>query len=259
MQIGICTSTENSASVRAAGFDYVEDSVQGLLQGLTPDVEWSGARRIASTDVPVRACNMLVPGSLKITGPDVDRDALKRYMQAVLRRADQLDIRTLVFGSGGARNVPEGFDREQARQQITTFVRDFVADAQRHNVTVVLEPLNRKECNIINSVAEAMTYVQAVNHPNFQCLLDTYHFWLEDEPLENLRKYVQSIRHVHLADKEGRVAPGLSGKDDYKPVFRILKQAGYTGRISFEGSPIPEFSKTAPAVVEYIRRQWIDA
>lgn len=259
MKLGICTSVENSASARAAGFAYVEDSVQGLLQGLVPDNEWGGPRRLETADLPVLSCNMLVPGSLKITGPQVDREALRRYMQTVLRRADALNIRTLVFGSGGARQVPDGFDHVQAKQQIISFVRDFVDEAKQHNVTVVLEPLNRGECNIINTIAEAMTYVQAVNHPNFACLLDTYHFWLEDEPLENLQQHVKSISHVHLADKEGRVGPGLSGKSDYKPVFRILKSAGYEGNISFEGSPIPEFSKTAPKVIEYIHQAWNDA
>ena len=259
MKVGICTPVENAASARAAGFEYVEDSVQGLLQGLTPDAEWSGAKRVASADLPVPACNMLVPGSLKITGPQADPDALRPYMRTVLRRAGDLGVRTLVFGSGGARNVPDGFDRGQAKRQIVAFLRDAAADARAAGVTVVVEPLNRKECNVINSVAEAMEYVAAVDHPNVRCLLDTYHFWLEAEPLDNLKAHVRSISHVHLADAAGRVAPGLSGTADYKPVFRILKDAGYDGLVSFEGSPIPEFAKTAPTVVEYVKRQWAEA
>ena len=124
---------------------------------------------------------------------------------------------------------------------------------------IVLEPLNKGECNIINSVAEGMEYVRAVNNPAFQCLVDSYHFWLEDEPLENLRRAMPSIKHVHLADKEGRVAPGLSGKADYRPFFRVLKQGGYDSTISFEGADMPDFEVTAPKVLEFIKRQWSEA
>ncbi len=44
--------------------------------------------------------------------------------------------------------------------------------AEQAGVTIVCEPLNKKESNIINSVAEGIEYVKELNHPNFQCLVD---------------------------------------------------------------------------------------
>ena len=43
MRFGICTPSAQAAAARAAGWDYVEDNVQGLLQGLVPagDDQWS--------------------------------------------------------------------------------------------------------------------------------------------------------------------------------------------------------------------------
>src|SRR5207248_659966 len=108
--------------------------------------------------LPIPAANSLVPASLKITGPTADLDALKKYMTTVLSRAQRLGIKTLVFGSGGARNVPDRFDREKAGKQIEDFVRASADIAAQHGVTLVAEPLNRGECNIINTVAEAMRY-----------------------------------------------------------------------------------------------------
>ena len=29
----------------------------------------------------------------------------------------------------------------------------------------------------MNSVAECMEYVREMNHPNFQCLVDSFHLW----------------------------------------------------------------------------------
>jgi len=184
----------------------------------------------------VVAANCLVPGDLKITGPAVNADALKQYMTAVLKRAAKTGMTTLVFGSGGARNVPDGFDRAVAKKQIIDFLKMAAPIAQQNGVMLVAEPLNRGECNIINTVAEGMEYVTAIGSPNFKCLVDSYHFWLEEEPLSNLVIAMPSIKHVHLADKVGRTAPGESGQSDYKPFFKVLKQGGYSRRISVEAN-----------------------
>jgi D-psicose/D-tagatose/L-ribulose 3-epimerase len=258
MRFGICTTIEKSAAAGDAGWDFIEESVQGLLKGLEPDEQWTGRARVRASALPILAANMLVPGSLRITGPDVNKEGLAAYMRAVLRRAEQLNIRTLVFGSGGPRNVPEGFARDTAAEQITEFVRTSAAVAGEYGVTIVIEPLNRGECNVINSVAEAMKYVAAVGHANLQCLVDSYHFWLEDEPLENLRRAMPSIRHVHVADKTGRTPPGESGESDYRPFFRVLKEGGYDGLISVEAKSF-DVPSSGARVLEFLRNQWNDA
>ena len=232
MRFGICTAVENAADVKAAGWDFVEENVQGLLQGQLPDAEWKGADRMKNAAAPVLCANCLVPGSLKITGSDASLDALRPYMTNVLKRARQLKINTLVVGSGGARQVPDGFDREQAKQQIIAFGKMSGPIAAEYGVTLVVEHLNKGECNIINSLPAAMTHVKAVNHPSFQCLVDSYHFWAENEELEGLRAATPWIKHVHLADKVGRVPPGESG---LSPLFPH-PQAGQLCRPDERGS-----------------------
>jgi sugar phosphate isomerase/epimerase len=256
MQFGICTSIANADAVKKAGWDYVEESIQSLLVGLTPDEEWKVP---APAALPVQAACMLLPGALKCVGPEVDLPRLQAYMTNVLKRAKICGLQRLVFGSGVARNIPVGFDRETAGKQIIEFAKMSAELAKNQDVMIVLEPLNQGECNVVNSVAEAMRFVKAVDHPFFQCLVDSYHFWLEDESLENLRRAMPWIKHVHVADKEGRVAPGLSGKADYRPFFRVLKQGGYDARISFEGAAMTDFDVTAPKVLEFVKKQWREA
>ena len=63
-------------------------------------------------------------------------------------------------------------------------------------------------------------------HPDIASFYINYielHWIIEKEPLENLVNAMPSIKHVHLADVEGRVAPGESGKCDYRPLFKALK------------------------------------
>ena len=256
MLFGICTSVAHADAVKMAGWDYIEDNVQNLLQGLVPDDRWSPP---AKASLPIIAANVLVPGTLKIVGPEVDPPRLTKYIATVMTRAQRVGITKMVFGSGMARNVPDGFDRNRAVQQITVFATMAAQQAGKHGITLVIEPLNKGECNIINSVAEGMEYVKKIDHPALQCLVDSYHFWLEDEPLSNLRAAMPWIKHVHLADKDGRVAPGLSGKADYRPFFRVLKDGGYDSTISFEGKDMPDFAVTAPKVLEFVKRQWDEA
>jgi sugar phosphate isomerase/epimerase len=123
----------------------------------------------------------------------------------------------------------------------------------------VAEPLNKGECNIINTVSEAMTYVKAVNHRNFQCLADSYHFWLENESLESLEAAMGSIRHVHVADKDGRVAPGESGTADYRPFFQVLKRGKYQGAVSVEAMNFDDFETVGKRVISFLHRQWDEA
>lgn len=256
MLFGICTTSDNAAAVRAAGWDYVEENAQGLFRGTLPDDQWHPP---ADVPLPILAANSLVPGTMKIVGPAADPDALRAYMDRVARRAAAVGVRTLVLGSGVARMVPAGFDPETAATQVVDFARAAADAVAPHGIDLVIEPLNRGECNLVNSVAEAARYVGSIDRPNCHCLVDTFHLWMEHEPLENVRRVGAGIRHVHVADLHGRVAPGLSGKADYRPLFRLLKQAGYDRTISFEGAPIPDFAATAPTVLAFLKGQWNEA
>jgi sugar phosphate isomerase/epimerase len=256
MKWGICTSIASSAATKAAGWDFIEESIQGLLEGLVPDEQWAGAQRAATSALPIHAANVLVPGKIKITGPDANLDRLRDYIGRVVPRAQKVGIKRLVFGSGGARNVPDGFDRDRARKQIVDFATMAAQLAEGSEVVFVCEPLRKSECNIINTVAEAMEYVRAVNHPHFQCLLDTYHFWAENEAIQNVEQNLKWIKHVHVADLEGRVAPGESKTSDYGPVFKVLKQGGYDATISVEAPGFKDIAGIGPRVLAHLKQQW---
>jgi sugar phosphate isomerase/epimerase len=259
MQFGICTSVVNSSAVKAAGWDFVEENVQTFLQGLVPDEQWQGERIAAAAAVPILAANCLVPAELKITGPAADLDKLRQYMTRVTVRAKKCGIGTLVFGSGGARNIPEGFDRAHALRQITDFARMSADLAAQAGVLIVAEHLNRRECNVLNTVGEAESIVRQVNSPNFQNLVDCYHFWLENERPEDLKKAMPFIRHVHVSDLEGRLAPGETGKSDFRPFFKILKSAGYNRAISVEALAFTDIPAMGPRVLGFLKSQWTQA
>ncbi len=258
MRFGICTKASRAGEVRTAGADFVEENVQTFLRGLVEDAEWQG-----TWTAPQRATGL----GGEFTGsrrPENRRSgggfraAPKIYRQCD-GAAQRVGIKILVFGSGGARNVPDGFDRAKAQEQIVAFCKMAADACARTGITLVAEPLNKGECNIINTVGEAMTYVRQVNHKSFQCLADSYHFWMENEKLSELEAAAPWVRHVHVADLEGRVAAGESGKSDYRPFFRILKRAKYAGAISVEALNFNDFETVGKRVIAFLHRQWDEA
>src|SRR5256885_16280361 len=103
MRFGFCTSYEKADAFGAAGWDFIEECVQGFLQGLIPDEQWKGMDKLQISALPIPSANMLVPADLKITGPSADMEKLQLYISRVIQRAGKTGTRTLVFGSGGAR------------------------------------------------------------------------------------------------------------------------------------------------------------
>ena len=148
MQFGVCSSLDRAAVVKAAGWDYIEAGVPELLQGTIADADWTGPALAHELRLPIRAAYLLVPPQLKLVGPDADLAKLKKYLATVVQRANALNIGILGFGSGGARNVPDGFDRARAMEQLLDFCRAAASIADEAGVVIAMEPLNRPECNL---------------------------------------------------------------------------------------------------------------
>jgi sugar phosphate isomerase/epimerase len=251
MKFGVCGGPEIGKIAKSAGYDYFEWSVGGLLNPREDEAVFQKALEQAREVVlPGPAVNVFIPGDLKITGPAVDMQALEAFVSTALRRAETAGVEVIVFGSGGARQVPEGFDREQAMQQLVTFCKMLGPIAQQHNVTIVVEPLNKGETNIINTVGEGANLVRQVGHPNIRLLADGYHWAKDNDSLAGIVDNGSLLAHAHVATVEGRRPPRDS--DTCAPFFAALKQAGYTGRVSFEGQ-IEKAEDELPRALEIMR------
>jgi sugar phosphate isomerase/epimerase len=234
MKLGICADPQYGPAVADAGFSFLELHVQRHLRTLDDDDAFHAElARIQRAPIPALVANCFVPGELKITGPKVDAARLEQYVHTALMRAQRAGIHTIVFGSGGARRIPEGYDRHQAWQQLVNWGKMIGPIAEEHQVTVVVEPLNRDECNVLNTVGEAGRYVVEVDHPHFRLLVDAYH-WLRDrDSFEDIVQYGSLLRHVHIATETSRLAPGFE-PCDFAGFFRALRLSGYDGLISVE-------------------------
>jgi len=253
MRIGVCAGPENIAGPMD-GLDYIEPAVGSLLCPAEPAAAF--ADRLAAAGacaVPAEAANCLLPRELKTTGPDVDRSALDVYIATVCRRARQAGLKVLVFGSGGSRQVPEGFDRARATDQLVEHLKRWAPVAAECDLVLVVEPLQKSDCNIVNTVAEGAGIVRRVGHPNVRLLADTYHMGSDGDGPEAIVAAGELIAHTHCAEVAGRVPVGLGGEDQ-RPYFRAMKDAGYAGRISIEAR-WEDLAAQLPAALAGLRRQ----
>ena len=251
-RVGVCGAHAELSAV-AGSIDFAEEAVQRLLVPEQPDTAFEPPGAAALAALPIAAANGFLPGDLRSTGPEVDLERLRRYAAAAFRRARQVGIGIVVYGSGASRQVEEGFDRARAEQQFVAALQTVGPPAAEAGITVVVEPLNTAECNIINSVTEGAEAVRGAGHPHVMLLADLYHMLREDESPDAIERAGALIRHVHVAEKAQRTPPGVAG-DDFRPFLRALARAGYGGAYSLECRWREQLAE-APSGVAELRRQ----
>jgi D-psicose/D-tagatose/L-ribulose 3-epimerase len=252
VQVGLCTPLRNIAAAKAAGFDYFELGTSELAGLSDADFEKAVAD-IKALGLPIPATNLFLPATLKVTGPEIDREQQMAYVRKAFDRLSRLGTQIVVFGSGGARRVPDGFSKEEGFKQLVDFGRRAAAEARSRGITIAVEPLRREETNIINSAAEGLELVEAIADANFQLMIDFYHLASEHEDPAIVLRANQHIRHLHMANPQGRVYPAEWEEFDYAPFFANLKKIGYDKRISIEGSA-KDFPREAPRAIALLRR-----
>lgn len=235
IEFGICNPLASHALAKAQGCDYLECTVLELLPTIENDEDPQVEARMAEfedAELPIKAFNGFLPNDLRVTGPDVDWAAVSSYLDTALRRAVAVGAQVVVWGSAGSRNVPEDFARETAEEQVVRFLHLAGHWAEKHGITIAIEPLNTKESNIINSVAEGVRFAERVAHPRIRVLADFYHMDEEDEPLEDIARFGPWLSHIHVADTDRRVSG--SGSYPYDRFVEELNGIGYEGLISVE-------------------------
>ena len=244
---GACQGPKETALLKSVGYDFFEWGV-GAAFDPTKGAEWWKRQRdlILAQPVPLRSCNGFIPGTFRLTGPAADHEPALRYAETALRRAEEAGVKTVVFGSGGARNVPGDFlaadakdrpDTERGRDQY----RDFCAALCRRvadlkTVAVVIEPLRPNESNIVNYVWQGLQICEEVASPHLAQLADIFHMMMGHESADSIRQAGVRLRHCHIASYGTRSFPGSEPETvgRLRPYFNALKAIGYSGGVSCE-------------------------
>lgn len=123
--------------------------------------------------------------------------------------------------------------------------------AQQHKVKLTIEYLNRFECYFLTTAKDAAALADAVNHPYFRTMYDSFHANIEEKsPAAAVEALGHRFAHVHISEND-RGTPG-TGMVHWKETFAALKKARYDGWMTIEA-----FGRALPALAA-ATRVWRD-
>jgi D-psicose/D-tagatose/L-ribulose 3-epimerase len=146
---------------------------------------------------------------------------------------------------GKARMVPSG-QRKREWDLAVTNLRQVCGMAADKGLQIALEPLNRFESDLVNTVDDVMRLVEDISHPAARIMLDSFHMSIEERDVESAIKQTgESLVHLQVSENY-RGTPG-TGQTPWAAYRNGLEAIGYTGIVSIE-SFTPENKELAGAV-----------
>lgn len=144
----------------------------------------------------------------------------------------------------------EGPTADEIRH-IADAMRLAAGHAQGAGVHLSLETLNRFECYVLNTMAQASELRRQVGHPNFGYMYDSFHANIEErDPVAAYRRFAGEITHIHISEND-RGIPGR-GHAPLRETIHAIRGAGYDGWLTVEA-----FGRSLPALAA-ATRVWRD-
>lgn len=124
--------------------------------------------------------------------------------------------------------------------------------AERSGVVVLLEPLNRYEDHMVNSLAQAASLCDEIGLDSLALMGDLFHMNIEEDDIAaSIRSAARHLRHVHLADSN-RAQPG-TGHTDFGSAFEALRSTGFSGYMAMECGIRGDAGDVLPEVAGMLR------
>lgn len=252
MKIGICGDTVKWKKIAEAGFDYAEANFSKVVSASDEDFDHYLEER-RSAGIEIEAYNgffgsgFCLYGDIREDGSvalrlDSKLDEIREYAEKGFSRASKLGGKIAVFGSSKARDLRAGITKEEAEEHVVRVLRICGDVAQKYGMRVALEPLRRQEANFINTVSEGLELCKRAAHPSVGLLVDLFHFYMNGEDIEDIKKAKDYIIHVHMARPDpDRKYPTEADIEPCRVWAETLHSIGYDGRVSLECSFKDEF------------------
>lgn len=178
--------------------------------------------------------------------PEV-REHARNFVAAMIDCAAEHNAPAIVGSMQG--RVGPGEDRNEALGLFRDAIEELGALAERKKQILLIEPLNRYETNLLNTVQQGLEFLSSLRAKNVLLLLDLFHMNMEEENIAQvIRLAGPAIGHVHLADSNRRAA-GF-GHTDLAPIVRALRDSGYKGYLSAEILPWPTSDAAAAQTID---------
>lgn len=158
-------------------------------------------------------------------------------MEETASVATTLGCQTIIATVG---NTYDDETCEISRRRIVRNLSAVAPIAEKHGLTLVIEPLNTLVDHHgywLTTMAQAVDLVQEIESPAIRILMDLYHQQItEGNIINNLRTYMAHIGHFHSAGVPGRHEL-VGGEQDYRAIFEAIDATAYEGYVGLEYRP----------------------
>ncbi|MCJ7504026.1 MAG: sugar phosphate isomerase/epimerase [Acidobacteriia bacterium] len=254
--VKVLTGTPVELAQRAVAWGY--DGIEFMPDPLhVPDPrEVDKALKAAGALMPVvNTGRMFAQGMALLHADALVRKDSSEAFKRILDFAGHFKARVGLGAARGA-GIP-GANREEMDRMAEDVFRELAAHAEKVQAVIMLEPADPGVTSYINTMDEAMAWVERIGSPAFSVMLDTYQLAESEPSLEHgIRAARGQARHIHLYDPS-RWPPGvLPEKErlDWPHLARVLRQENFQGSgsvvLALEGDPEPAARKA----VAYLRR-----
>jgi len=242
--------SDGMAKMAKLGYDGVELAVRDPVM-VDPKEITSLANRL-NLGIPALGTGQAY-GEEGLSFTDPDESLRRRAVERILAQtelAEKLNAMVIIGLIRGT--IAEGVSKDQAMAWLDEALTECARAAADRGVALVLEPLNRYETVLLNTISESAELIERIGQDNVGLLIDTFHMNIEEPSMEgSIRAAARMIMHVHVADSN-RWAPG-AGHIDFRSIVKTLKDVGYDGYISVEAMPKPSADELAVASLKHLK------
>jgi sugar phosphate isomerase/epimerase len=183
------------------------------------------------------------------TNDDAVRNRTWQYLEQLIDFCSDMEAEVMVFGSPKQRSARDaGISVPEAIKRLQDGLARVAPHAKKAGVKILLESLDHTQTDVINTLAQTLQVIKAVNHPSIQTMFDFHNTLDETEPFDVLiRNYYPYIHHVHVQEMDGKYMGTGSGSTSYEKAFQTLKDLRYRKWISLE---VFDFTPGAKTIAE---------
>ncbi|AAT88608.1 xylose isomerase [Leifsonia xyli subsp. xyli] len=239
----------------AWGFDGIELRSRGDLHfaGRLPEL-----RRARAAGVLMPTACVEMPHFIGAFDRELREDAITQLTSQLSVMAEIGGVGVMTPGSYGmfSRRLPP-FEPPRSPEEDHDILVDALGrlgqHAQTEGVELFLEPLNRYEDYLVNTLAQAATLLDEVASPAMRIVADTYHMNIEEgDPAAALLAVAPHIGHLQASDSN-RLEPG-AGHVDWALFGATVAALGYERSIAIESRLSGPADRVLPTVPPLLRR-----
>ncbi len=181
-------------------------------------------------------CGAFGPGR-DLTNPDAAvRANTRAYLSRLMDLAEALGA-PFIAGPmyaqvGKARQLPPD-ERRREWDLAASELRGVAAEASDRGLRLAIEAINRFESDLVNTTADTLRLIRAIDHPAAKAMIDTFHMTIEEADIgDAIRHAGADLIHVQVSENHrGVTGTGLTPWQDLREALRDI---GYTGAVVIE-------------------------